>query len=120
MVRPETVVCRQVAAELLQMGAVQMDHASAALAPQQKARPGAAVDTELVQRPFSRVHPVDAAHRLQPLQLAVYGGQPHRALVPPQDLRDLAGGEGLLRPALQTAEDGLSLSRVIGHMTSPI
>ena len=70
---------------------------------------------ELEKGALLRVDLVDPAGGLQLFQLAVDGGQPHRAALPAQVLRQLVGGEGLLRPLLQTAEDGLMLFCSICH-----
>ena len=91
-----------------------MDDTAAALAPEEKAavvlRGMGAV---LIEGTLLGLDFMDAPGGLQPLQLAVDGGQAHRAAGAAQVLGQVRGGEGLLGPLLQAAEDGLVLFRAV-------
>ena len=79
------VFCGVVAADFLQMHAVQMNHAPAALTPQQEAVMGMPrLGAVLVERPLLRGHFMDKPLLGQLVQLAVHRGKPHGEAAVPQ------------------------------------
>jgi hypothetical protein len=99
-----------------QMGAVQVQDAAAALAAEQEACPvPVLVVAVLVKGALLRADLVDVARRLQPLQLAVDGGQAHGTARGPQLLRQLVDGDELPAPPGQTLQHGLLLPGGIRH-----
>ena len=89
------------AADVLQVPAVQMDHSATALATQQKAVVGmSGLGTVLVERPFLCCDLVDQSLLGQLVQLTVNGCQSHGETAVPQYLRKNGGGETFLRPQL--------------------
>ena len=88
-------------ADVLQVPAVQMDHAATALAPQQKAVVGmSGLGTVLVERPLLRGDLMDQPLLGQLVQLAVNGCQPYGETTVSQFLGKISGGETFLRPQL--------------------
>ena len=77
----------EVLADLLQVGAVQVDHPAAALAPQQKAVVGVArLRAELIQRPLLGGDLVYKPLLRQPVKLTVHRGKSHGQPLMPQIL----------------------------------
>lgn len=112
----------QVVVQVLQAGTVHMADAAAALTLQKKAIPVALglAAAVLVQGALLGVDLVDRPGGLQLFQLAVDGGQAHRAALPTQVLRQFGGGAGGLAPGLQAAEHRLVLFGAVWHPMPPL
>ena len=112
----EIVFRFQMCVQLMEVRALQMLNLPAGFAAQQETvLVLSAVGAELIAGAVSGADLVDASGLLQPLQLAVDGGEAHGLSGLVEVLGQLSGGQRFLGPLLQAVEHGLLLFGDVRH-----